>query len=177
MLKKIALTLAAVLVLVLAYAAVQSPDYVISREITINSTPEKIFPYLNNSKLAESWSPWMELDPQAKMTYSGPDAGPGSKASWDSEGKLGVGGATIIESVPNERVDLKLEYTKPFEMTQDAQYAIRSDADRSVVSWSVRGKNNFIGRIMCIFMDMDKMVGANFEKGLANLKAKVEANL
>jgi len=174
MFKKIGLAALAILAVLLGYAALKSPDYVVSREITINASADKIFPYLNNSKLAEQWGPWLETDPQAKMNYLGPDAGVGSRTSWDSAGQLGTGSATIVESVSNQRVGIKLEYTKPMSMVQMSDYIIQASGNQSVVTWKVQGKNNFIGRIMCMFMDMDKMVGGMFEKGLNNLKTLVE---
>jgi uncharacterized protein YndB with AHSA1/START domain len=174
MIKKIAMGLGALLVVFLGYAALQSPDYTVAREITINAPAEKIFPYLNSSKLAEKWGPWMEVDPEAKMVYSGPDSGVGSRANWDGGKQLGTGSATIVESVPNQRVGIKIEYTKPMTMVQDSVYLIKSTGGKSTVSWVVTGKNSFMGRVMCHFVNMDKMVGGMFEKGLANLKALTE---
>jgi len=174
MFKKIGIALALAVLAIVGFAALQPADYTISREITINAPAEKIYPYLNNSKLAEQWGPWPEVDPNAKMTYSGPDAGPGSKASWDSSGQLGTGSATISESVPNQKVVIQLEYSKPMGMTQLSEYLVRSSGNQSVVTWKVSGKNTLPGRIMCIFINMDKMVGGMFEKGLSNLKTLVE---
>ncbi len=174
MLGKIAFGLFAVLVVFLGAVALQPADYLITREITIQAAPEKIFPYLNNSKLAERWGPWLEIDPDAKMTYSGPDAGVGSKASWTGGKQLGTGSATIVESTPNQRVAIKLEYQEPMNMVQDAEYTVKNMGGQSVVTWSVRGKNTFMGRVMCVFMNMDKVVGSMFEKGLSKLKTLVE---
>jgi hypothetical protein len=178
MLKKIALSLAVLVAVFLGYVALQSPKYEISRQVTINAPAEKIFPYLNNSKLAEQWAPWMEEDPGVKMTYSGPDSGVGSKASWDSEGKLGTASATIVESVPNQRVGIQLEYVKPMTMSQYAEYIVQSNSgpagQETTVTWKVRGENSFVGRLMCTFMNMDKMVGGMFEKGLMKLKSITE---
>jgi uncharacterized protein YndB with AHSA1/START domain len=175
MLKKIGLGVLAVVVLFLGYVAAQPADYTVSREITINAPAEKIFPYLNSSKLADQWGPWKEVDPQAQMVFSGPDEGVGAKTSWDSSGQLGTGSATIVNAVPNQRVDIKLEYSKPMSMTQDSVYSIKpAEGGQHVVAWTVQGKNSFMGRVMCVFMDMDKMVGGMFEKGLSNLKNQVE---
>ncbi|MEW6055089.1 MAG: SRPBCC family protein [Bdellovibrionota bacterium] len=174
MAKKISLVILAIVVMLLGYAALQPADYVISRKITINAPAEKIFPYLNNSRLAEQWGPWLEVDPQAKMVYSGPDAGVGSRTSWESGGRLGTGSATIVDSVPNQKVGIKLEYVKPMNMTQDSEYLVKSSGNQSEVTWRVQGKNNFMGNLMCLFMNRDKMVGGMFEKGLSNLKALVE---
>jgi len=116
----------------------------------------------------------MEIDPQAKMTYSGPDAGVGARTSWTGGKQLGTGSATIVESVPNQRVGIKLEYVKPMSMTQDAAYLIQSFGNQSAVTWKVQGRNTFLCRLMSVVMNMDKMVGGMFEKGLSNLKNLVE---
>lgn len=174
MFRKIVLGGVVVIALILGYAAIQSPDYQVSREIAIDAPAEKIFPYLNNSKLAEQWAPWLEIDPEAKMSYSGPDEGVGSVASWTGGKQLGTGSATIVDSVPNQRVSIKLAYTEPMTMTQDAEYVISPRDNQQVVTWIVKGQNSFFGRLMCLFVDMDKIVGGMFEKGLSNLKTLVE---
>src|SRR5262245_3229661 len=124
MIKKVGLAVVGIIAALLGYAAVKSPDYVVSREITINASAEKIFPYLNSTKLAEKWGPWLEVDPQAKMNHAGAESGVGSRTSWDSGGQLGTGSATIVESVPNQRIGIKLEYTKPMSMNQDSLYLL-----------------------------------------------------
>jgi hypothetical protein len=174
MITRIGFGIAGILVAFLGYVAVQPEDYEIKREIAINAAADKVFPYLNSSKLAEKWGPWLEVDPEAKMTYTGPDDGVGSKASWDGGKQLGTGSATIVESIPNQKVGIKLEYVKPMNMTQDSQYLISENGGQTVVTWKVQGKNTFMGRLMCVFMNMDKMVGGMFEKGLSNLKNLVE---
>ncbi|MEQ1877919.1 MAG: SRPBCC family protein [Bdellovibrionia bacterium] len=174
MVLKIGLGMVAVVAGFLVYVGFQPADYTIKRETTINAPAEKIFPYLNNQKLAEQWGPWLEVDPQAKMNYSGPDEGVGAQASWNSSGQLGSGSATIVDSVPNEKVGIKLAYTKPMDMEQDSLYLISSAGAQTIVTWQVTGKNSFLGRAMGVFMDMDKMVGGMFEKGLSNLKTLAE---
>lgn len=174
MTKKILLGFAAALIVFMIYVGTRPADYLISRSIAISAPPEKIFPYLNNSKLAEQWAPWIESDPSAKMIYSGPDAGVGSKTNWTEGKELGTGSATIVESTPNERVAIQLEYVEPMTMRQYAEYSVEPADGTTRVTWKVTGQNNFIGRAMCIFMDMDKLVGGMFEKGLSNLKTLVE---
>lgn len=176
MAKKIALVVVALLILPLIYAAFQSPHYEVSREITINAPASKVFPYLNNMKLADQWGPWKEVDPSAKSSFSGPDEGVGAKMSWEGGKQLGTGSATIAESVPNERVLVKLEYSQPMVMTQDSYYLLKASGDQSVVTWKVNGENGLLGRVMCLFMNMDKTVGGMFEKGLSNLKTLVESS-
>lgn len=174
MLKKVILTVVVVVVLFLTYIAAQSPDFSVSRQVVIKASPEKLFPYLNNSKRTNEWMPWKDSDPNVEMKYSGPDEGVGSTASWDSSGQMGTGRAEVVESKINESVKTKLIYTKPFAMSQLAEMNLIPQSDGTVVRWSVSGQNNFIGRVFCFFMNMDKMVGGEFEKGLNKLKTLVE---
>jgi hypothetical protein len=172
--RKIVIGLLVVVGGLLAFVAVKSPEYEITREIAINASAEKIFPYLNNSKLGEQWGPWLDIDPATKMTYAGPDEGVGSVASWTGGAKLGTGSATIVESVANQRVGIKIEYTEPMVMVQDSEYLLAPQGEGQLVTWRVKGTNSFVGRLMCLFMDMDKEVGGMFDKGLEKLKALVE---
>lgn len=174
MIQKAAILLAVILGFFILYVAMKSPDYVITRQITIHAPAEKIFPFLNNTKLAELWGPWKDVDPDATMSYTGPEEGIGAKTSWVGGKQLGTGSATIVDSVANAKVDIKLEYSKPMAMTQDSEYLITPDGAQNVVSWTVKGQNGFAGRLMSTFVDMDKVVGGMFEKGLAKLKAVVE---
>lgn len=174
MLKKFFLGVAAVVFFLVLYGIFQPAHYSISRELVIQAPAEKIFPYLNNSRKFETWSPWSELDPKAKMEFSGPEEGVGAKTSWTGGDKLGTGSATIVESMPNHLVKTHLVYEKPFVMEQWAALSLSSAGDTTTVKWTVEGENKFMGRIMCLFMNMDKMVGGNFEKGLAKLKSLVE---
>jgi len=171
---KILVGLAVIIGSVLIYAAVQPKDYLISREITVAASPDQVFPWINNAKKMNEWMPWFAVDPSIVMTYQGPEEGVGAVSAWNSQGQMGVGKATIVQSIPNQLVQTQLEYTKPFEGTQIADIAITPTAAGSLVKWSVKGENKFIGRLMCIFMNMDKMVGGSFEQGLAQLKSKVE---
>lgn len=175
MLGKILIVVVLIILGIVGYAAFQPKEYSVQREVTIDAPPQVVFPWINNSKKMGEWMPWSEMDPKMVMTYSGPEEGVGATSSWQSDGKMGVGEATIIEIVPNQVVKTKLEYTKPFEGTQMAEISITPSGSQSVVKWSVQGENNLIGRIMCLFMNMQKMVGGSFEKGLAKLKQKVES--
>jgi uncharacterized protein YndB with AHSA1/START domain len=174
MLLQIGIGIFALLAVFLGYVAAKPSDYVISREIAIHAPPEKIFPYLDSAEAANDWMPWQEIDPKTKMEFTGPARGVGSRASWTSEGQMGVGSATVTEVEPLRRVALKLEYVRPFTMEQDAAYLVRNEGGTSIVTWQVAGKNTFLARLMCTFMNMDKMVGDSFEKGLAKLKRLAE---
>jgi hypothetical protein len=158
----------------LIYIAKQSPEMNISREMVIKATPEKIFPYINNSRKSNEWMPWATIDPKLVMNYSGPDEGIGSTSSWDSPGQMGTGSAVIIENEINKFAKSKLSYIKPMQMEQIAIISLSPAPDGTLVNWSVTGQNPFIGRLICFFMNMDKMVGGNFMMGLQKLKSIVE---
>ena len=147
----------------------------ISRELLISAKPEVIFPHINNSQKANAWMPWHAEDPHLKMEFSGPPEGVGSTSSWNSKGRMGTGNAVVTESISNKTVKTKLTYVKPMTMSQLAEVSLTAASNGTIVRWSVTGKNNFIGRAMCLFINMDKMVGGSFEKGLSNLKNIVEA--
>ncbi len=175
MLKKILQAAVLLIISLFGYAAFQPADYKISRQISIDAPADKIFPFLNNMKLADQWGPWKETDPEVKMTLTGPEEGVGAVTAWESPGQMGTGSATIVNSVQNQQVNIRLEYTKPSAMNQDSVYLIEANADgKSVVSWTVTGKNNVVGRVFCLFVNVDKMVGSMFEMGLSKLKTVVE---
>ncbi len=178
MFKKLGYLVVVGIVAFLTFVGMKSPEYMVTRSIVIQSSPEKIFPYLNNAKLTQAWGPWAESDPEAKMTYSGPEEGVGARTDWnggEKMGQLGTGSATITASVPNEKVEIRIEYAKPMTMTQTSVYSIQAAENQSKVTWMVTGHNNgFMERMMCVFVDMDTIVGGMFEKGLTNLKALVE---
>lgn len=174
MIKKILIAIAVVIGGLCTYAALQDPNYHFYRELTMNAPAEKVFPFINAAKEMDRWMPWQELDTQVKMTHSGPESGVGSKASWESPGQMGVGSSTLVESVPNQSTKFALSYQKPYAMEQTAYVTIRSEGAGSVVRWGVEGKNNFLMRLMCLFMSMDKMMGPHFDKGLGKLKGLVE---
>lgn len=160
---------------ILIYAAIMPAEFSIARELKINASTETLFPYINNSKLSNDWMPWKKSDPDVEMVYSGPAEGVGAKTSWDSKGRMGTGQALVVESLPQKSVKTELTYTRPMEMSQIAEVSLHPEADGTIVRWTVTGQNSFIGRVFCIFMNMDKMVGSQFEDGLATLKQIAEA--
>lgn len=174
MMKKIFLVLAVLILGFCIYAALLPAEYVIAREIAIKASPEAIFTHINNSKKANNWMPWKDADPNLQMVVVGPEEGVGSGSKWDSSGSMGTGQAIVIESIPNQLVKTQITYTKPMEMSQMAEVSLTPNGETTMVRWSVSGQNSFMGRLMCMFMNMDKMVGKEFEKGLNNLKGIVE---
>ena len=123
----------------------------------------------------EAWSPWAKLDPAAKATFEGPSTGTGAIFKWVGNKEVGEGSMTITESRPSDLIRIKLEFLRPFEATNSAEFTFKPEGNRTAVTWSMEGKNNFIAKAVCLFMNMDKMVGGQFEQGLAQMKAVVEA--
>lgn len=177
--KKMGLVVLVLLAVVVLYAALKSPHYGVSREIVIEAPPQKIFPLVSSARACDEWMPWKQNDPGAVMNYSGPETGVGSKSTWDSKGEMGTGSAEVIESIPDRKVATRITFTKPMEMWQISEITLTPASAGAMAStavrWSVSGENSFIGRLMCIFVNMEKVVGPMFEKGLNNLKAKAEA--
>jgi len=155
--------------------AARPHDFRVTRAATISAPAETIFAQVNDLQKWEAWSPWAKLDPAAKSTYEGSGAGVGAVFRWAGNNKVGEGSMTITESRPGELVRFKLEFLKPFKGTNTAEFIFKSEGHQTTVTWSMFGKNNVIGRVMGLIMDCDKMVGGQFEQGLADLKSVAEA--
>jgi len=139
------------------------------------AAPSTVFDQVNDLHKWEAWSPWAKMDPNAKSSYEGPAAGMGAKMSWDGNMKVGAGNMTIIESRPNQWIRFQLVFLKPLAATNLAEFTFQPQGDQTLVSWTMSGKNNFMSKVMSLFMNCDKMVGGQFEQGLAQLKAIVES--
>lgn len=174
MLKKILIGLAVVLVAFLVVVAMQPADYRVSRSATISAPPSAVFPHVNEFKKWEPWNPWGKIDPAMKLTYDGPAGGPGASYAWVGNSEVGEGKMTITESKTNELIRIHLEFFKPMAGVSPTEFTFKPEGDRTTVTWTMSGTNNFIGKAFCLFMDMDKMVGGSFERGLADLKAIAE---
>lgn len=175
MIKKILLVLAALVVGICVLAAFQPSSFRIERSISVAATPAALFPKLNDLHQTHEWAPWKEKDPKATYEFSGPAAGVGAAQSWSGNSDVGAGKQTIVESRPNELVRVKLEFLKPFEAVCESVYTLKPSGQQTVVTWTMTGENDFIGKIFCLFMNQDKMVGGEFEKGLATLKRTSES--
>lgn len=148
------------------------PDkFQVARSATIRAPAHVVYGHINDLHNWEAWSPWARLDPDAKNSFDGAPLGPGASLAWDGNSKVGAGRMTIIDSKPDELVHLRLDFTRPFAATSMAEFALAEDGDRTNVTWTMTGTNNFMSKAMSLFMDCDKMVGGQFEQGLANLKA------
>ncbi|MFZ4542184.1 MAG: SRPBCC family protein [Rickettsiales bacterium] len=173
MLKRILLFFAVVMAFVAILAATQPADYRVERSLSMKATPAAIYAQVNDLHKWERWSPWARIDPNAKSSFNGPDSGKGASMSWDGNMDVGKGTMTISESMPNKSVQLKLVFDKPLPGEADSEILLTPEASGTKVTWSMSGKKDFMGKLMGLIMDCDKMIGDQYEKGLANLKAVV----
>jgi uncharacterized protein YndB with AHSA1/START domain len=150
-------------------------DFRIERSKTIAAPPSAVFARLNDLHAWEAWSPWAELDPEMRTTYEGPASGVGARYSWTGNKKVGEGRVEITESRPNDLVQLRLEFLKPFKATNTTEFQLFPEEDGTRVSWTMTGRNNFVAKAFGVFVSMDEMVGKDFEKGLDRMKEVVEA--
>lgn len=174
-LKVIAVALVAAIAVFCAVAANQPDDFKVSRSATLAATPAAVFEQVNDFHKWEAWSPWAKMDPNAKNSFDGPTSGVDAKFGWSGNSDVGEGSMTIVDSKPNELVRIRLDFTRPMEGTSDVEFKLEPQGDQTKVTWSMAGKNNFLAKAVSLFMDCEKMVGDQYEKGLDNLKAIVEA--
>lgn len=167
-------TLAAVLIVSAGVVAMQPSEFKIVRSAKFAVAPSKAFAQVNDFHNWESWSPWAKLDPAAKNSFEGSSSGKGAIFKWSGNNEVGEGKMTITESRPDERIQIKLEFVRPFEDSSTSEFTFNPDGDQTVVTWTMTGRQNFIGKAVCLFMNMDKIVGGQFEKGLANMKTVIE---
>ncbi len=175
MLKFILIGLALVIIALAVVVAMQPDDFRVTRSATVSAPATAVFTQVNDLHKWEAWNPWQKKDPAMRLTFSGPPAGPGASYSWAGNKEVGEGRLTITESRPGELVRLKLEFTKPFAATNTAEFTFRPEGDKTAVTWSMEGKNNYLAKALHLVMNMDKMVGGEFEKGLADMKVAAEA--
>jgi carbon monoxide dehydrogenase subunit G len=174
MFKKILIGIAVIILVFLVVVALQPADFRITRSTTIAAPAEVVFAQVNDFHKWDAWSPWAKLDPAMKQTYEGTPAGVGAIYSWVGNKDVGEGRMTITRSRPGEMVGIKLEFLKPFAQVNDTEFALKPDGNQTAVTWSMTGTNNFMAKAFGLFMNLDKMVGGDFEKGLAQMKLVAE---
>jgi uncharacterized protein YndB with AHSA1/START domain len=168
-------------VLILGFAgfvATRPESYHVERSIDLKSPPEAVFATVSDFKAFPQWSPWQKRDPAMKTTLSSPSSGVGASYAWEGNKEVGKGKMTMVESTAPNRIKIRLEFQEPFASTADTGFDIKSNpasAGGSSVTWWMDGKNNFVGKAFAVFMDMDKMIGKDYEDGLASLKRVVES--
>lgn len=173
MLIKILIVLAVIVAVILAIAATRPADFSCSRSAIISAPTLTVFAEANDYRKWVVWSPF-EKDPAMKRIFSGATTGVGAVYDWSGNREVGEGRATIVESRPGELVRMKLEFVRPFAGTNMAEFAFKPMGAQTVVTWSFTGHNNFMCRVISLFVNMEKMVGSQFEQGLASLKTLTE---
>lgn len=174
MLKKIGILVLLLMLVVVGLATTKPDTFMLKRETTINAPREKVFALINDFHEWGKWSPWEALDPNMTRTYSGTPSGTGSVYEWSGNSDAGAGTMQITNTAMPSEVDIKLDFTAPMESHNITEFTIDSTAAGTHVTWSMHGPNNFFSKIMTVFISVDKLVGPDFEKGLANLKTQAE---
>jgi uncharacterized protein YndB with AHSA1/START domain len=177
MLKGIAIAVAVLTVcvaVVLVYATTKPDTFRVQRTASIKASPEKIFPLINDFDNWTLWSPYEHRDPNLKRTRSGPASGKGAVYAWDGNKDVGQGRMEILESSPSSKIVIKLDFSRPFEAHNTAEFTLQPQGDTTNVTWAMQGPSLFIGKVMSVFLNMDNMVGKDFAAGLASMKTRAE---
>ena len=175
MIWKILIALVVIVVGLAGVITLQPARYRVSRSTTIAAPAPVVFAQVNDFHKWSAWSPWEKIDPAMKRTYEGPPAGVGASYAWVGSREVGEGRMTIVESRPSDLIQVKLEFVKPFAGTSVAEFSFKPDGERTLVTWSMTGDKNFIAKAIHLVMSMDRMIGDQFDKGLAAMKTVAEA--
>ena len=170
----IAVILAIAIAVVLILAATKPDRFSVRREATVKAPAEKIFPLINDFHQWVTWSPWEHRDPALKRSYSGAESGKGAVYGWEGNSSVGSGRMEILESTVPSKIVIKLDFIKPFEGHNTAEFTMLPQGDATHVIWLMHGPAPFINKVMQVFMNLDKMIGKDFEAGLASLKQATE---
>ena len=175
MLITILIGVAVVFALLLILIVTRPAEFRVSRSADMAATPAAVFAQLNDFHKWDAWSPWAKMDPNCKNSFEGPTSGEGAKFVWDGNSDVGAGNMTITESVPNDHVRLRLEFVRPFAGVSDTLFTIKPAGNKTNVTWTMSGKNGLLGKAISLFMNCEKMIGPQFEKGLASMEAAAVA--
>src|SRR6218665_2773873 len=174
MFKVIGIAVVVLIAAVLALAATRPDTFRVERSVTIKAPPDKVFALLDDFHQWTQWSPWERMDPAMKRTHGGAPKGKGALYGWEVNKDVGKGQMEINEATPPSRLFVKLDFLPPFEAHNTAEFVLVPQGDATTVTWAMFGPNLFIGKVMSLFVSMDRLVGKDFESGLANLKAVAE---
>jgi hypothetical protein len=173
MLKKLAWGLGIVLLVLVAVVAMQPSAFRIERTLAIQAPPEVILPHITSLRAMDVWSPWVKLDPKLKVDYAGPESGVGARSSWEGP-EMGKGRLEVTGLEPPRKVEMRLEMLEPMSASNRVTFLLEPSSAGTDVTWRMEGENDFAGKLFSLLMDMDQMVGGEFDRGLASLKALVE---
>lgn len=174
MIKKIGIGIFAILAIILALAALQPDSFTVKRSTTIAAPPEKVAALVGDFHNWPRWSPWEQLDPDMKRTFSGAQSGKGAVYSWEGNSDVGAGRMEITDMAAPSRIVIKLDFLEPLELSNVTEFTLQPQGQSTTVTWSMHGPMHFITKIMSVFTSMDTLIGKDFEKGLAQLKAAAE---
>ncbi len=174
MLKPILILIVLAIIAILVYASTLPDVFRVERSATFKATPEKVFAQINDFHNWATWSAWERMDPTMSKTYGGTASGVGAKYDWQGNNKVGQGSMEITESIPNSKVAVKLDFFSPMEAHNIAEFTIQSDGDGTHLTWAMHGPAPFISKLFGVFVNMDKMIGKDFEVSLTNLKSVAE---
>lgn len=158
----------------LIYASMLPDTFEVKRSLDINATAAQVYGNLNNFRRWEGWSPWEKLDPAMERTFDGPDSGIGAVYTWKGNDKVGKGNMEITAATIPTRLEIAIDFIEPFPASNTVEFSLDEQNEHTLVTWTMRGNHNKLGKLMSAFMDMDATVGADFEQGLVNLKAVTE---
>lgn len=175
MLKKILLLAAAAVAVFLAVVATRPSDFKVERSTTVPAPPAVVYAQVSDFGRWAAWSPWEKLDPSMKKEVTGTPGAVGHSYHWVGNKDVGEGRMTLVATRPGAGVDIKLEFLEPWKATNATTLATAADGAGTRVTWTMTGTNNFMMKAVTLFMDMDKMVGGDFERGLAGLRSVSEA--
>jgi carbon monoxide dehydrogenase subunit G len=173
MFKIIALVIIVLIVAVLIYAATRPDTFRIQRATSVNAPPEKIVPFINDFHRWAAWSPYEKKDPAMKRTFSGTETDRGAVYEWEGDRNVGKGRMEIMES-SQSKVAIKLDFIEPFEAHNIAEFTLEPQTGSTKVTWAMQGPSPYLMKVMHLFLNMDRMVGKDFETGLASLKTVAE---
>ena len=173
--RNVLLGLVLLAVVLLAVVATRPPTYHVERSATISAPPATVFAHVNDFHAWAAWSPWGKLDPQMKTTFTGPAAGTGAVYEWAGNDKVGQGRMAVTESEPPARVVIALDFIKPFASSNVTTFTFAPAGEGTRVMWAMDGRNTFMSKAMGLVTSMDKMIGPDFERGLASLKTASES--
>lgn len=156
------------------YVNARPDSFRLERSASINAAPEKVYALINDFHEWAKWSPWEHIDPALQRSFSGAASGAGTVYEWVGNSKVGSGRMEITGVSPTSKITIKLDFLKPFEAHNTAEFTLAAEGAATRVTWAMFGPNNFVSKLMQTFVSMDKMVGTQFETGLANMKAAAE---
>jgi hypothetical protein len=176
MILKVLIGVAAFAVVFAIFVARQPSEFHVERSITIDAPAERAFAHVNDFRAWRAWSPYEKLDPEMMRLFGGSTTGEGASYTWAGNGQIGEGRMTIERSVPASRIEIRLDFIEPFENTSQATFSFAPAADGTKVTWAMDGHNDFVGKALHLFMDIDTLIAGQFDSGLQALKTLAEAN-